>query len=39
MALEMQDRAPHLANPVPVAIRLRPPEREGLAERFGPTGG
>jgi NosR/NirI family transcriptional regulator, nitrous oxide reductase regulator len=37
MALEIQDRAAHLANPVPVAIRLRPPEREGLAERFGPS--
>ena len=28
---------PDLVDPVPVAMRLRPPEREGLAERFGPS--
>jgi polyferredoxin len=37
MALDMQDRAARLADPVPAAVRLRPPERVGLAERFGPS--
>src|ERR1039457_4882273 len=37
MVLEVQDRAAHLADPVSAAVRLRPPEREGLAERFGPS--
>ena len=37
MAVQLHDRAAHLADPVPVAIRLRPPERAGLAERFGPS--
>ena len=37
MALDMQDRAARLTDPVPAAVRLRPPERVGLAERFGPS--
>ncbi|MHB1783584.1 MAG: 4Fe-4S binding protein [Acidimicrobiales bacterium] len=37
MTLEVQDRAARLADPVPVALRLRPHERKGLAERFGPS--
>ena len=37
MALETQGRAKRIADPVPVAVRLRPPERAGLAERFGPS--
>jgi len=37
MTLEMQDRAARLADPVPAAVRLRPPVRAGLAERFGPS--
>ncbi len=34
MAIQAQDQADRLADPVPVALRLRPPERTGLAERF-----
>jgi len=34
MSVQVHDRAAHLADPVDVAIRLRPPERAGLAERF-----
>ncbi len=35
MAFDVQDRAAApLADPVPVALRMRPPEREGLEERF-----
>jgi len=37
MALETQDRVARVADPVPIALRLRPPERAGLAERFGPS--
>jgi NosR/NirI family transcriptional regulator, nitrous oxide reductase regulator len=37
MALETQDRGARLADPVPIALQLRPPERAGLAERFGPS--
>ncbi len=37
MALEVKNRGNRLADPVPVALRLKPPEREGIAERFGPT--
>jgi NosR/NirI family transcriptional regulator, nitrous oxide reductase regulator len=37
MALETQDRGARLADPVPIALRLRPQERAGLAERFGPS--
>ncbi|HEX9031493.1 MAG TPA: 4Fe-4S binding protein [Streptosporangiaceae bacterium] len=37
MALETQGRAVRIADPVPAAVRLRPPERVGLAERFGPS--
>ena len=35
MALEVPDRAARLVDPVPVAVRLRPPESEGLPERLG----
>jgi NosR/NirI family nitrous oxide reductase transcriptional regulator len=37
MTLEVQDRAARLADPVLSAVRLRRPERSGLAERFGPS--
>jgi len=34
MTIKVDDREPHLTDPVAVAIRLRAPEREGIAERF-----
>ncbi|MHB2022186.1 MAG: 4Fe-4S binding protein [Mycobacteriales bacterium] len=37
MALEIQDRTAHLVDPLSAATHLRPPERAGLAERFGPS--
>jgi hypothetical protein len=37
MALEVQDRAARLADPCPSRCGWRTPEREGLAECFGPS--
>ena len=37
MPVEVHDRTARVADPIPVTIRLRPPERDGLAERFGPS--
>lgn len=34
MSVEVPDRAARLADPIPVTIRLRPPQHEGLTERF-----
>jgi NosR/NirI family nitrous oxide reductase transcriptional regulator len=34
MTVEVPDRTTRVADPIPVTIRLRPPERAGLAERF-----
>ena len=34
MTVEAPDRTPRVADPIPVTIRLRPPERAGLADRF-----
>jgi len=36
MAIKADDRT-HLTDPVAVAIRLRPQEREGVAQRFSPS--
>ncbi|MHB1986558.1 MAG: 4Fe-4S binding protein [Acidimicrobiales bacterium] len=35
MAVDTQDKATHLVDPVPGAVHLRPLEREGLEVRFG----
>lgn len=37
MALGVQERAARLRDPVPAAVRLRPPERDGIARRFAPS--
>jgi NosR/NirI family nitrous oxide reductase transcriptional regulator len=37
VVLQVQEQATRLADPIPVAVRLRPPEREGLDARFGPS--
>ena len=37
MAAVVRDEIAPLADPLPAAVRLRPPEREGLAERFAAT--
>src|SRR5674476_1327621 len=34
MSIEVTDRTARVADPIPVTIRLRPPERTGLADRF-----
>ena len=34
MSVEVHDRTARVADPIPVTIRLRPPERTGLADRF-----
>ncbi len=37
MALRVQEREAHLVDPIATAVTLRPPERDGLAERFDAT--
>jgi hypothetical protein len=37
MAVVAKGPAPRLADPVPLTLHLRPPERAGLQERFGPS--
>jgi NosR/NirI family nitrous oxide reductase transcriptional regulator len=37
MAVVEEERPVLLADPIPAAVRVRPPRREGLEERFGPS--